>query len=79
MEPNCWWGPRDREPGTSLENDFTAIMSLCFIHQAFPQVVKGDYWEIRMNVHYVTSESYPVSVEDVSPDEVTHQAEGVCL
>lgn len=43
-------------------------MSLRFIDQAFPQVVKGDYCEIGMNVHYVTFESYPVLGEDVSPD-----------
>lgn len=54
-------------------------MSLCFIDQAFPQVVKGDYWEIGMNVHYVSFESYPVCREDVSPDWVSHQAEGVCV
>lgn len=39
-------------------------------------MVKGDYWEIGMSVHYVTFESYPVCREDVSPEGVRQRGFG---
>lgn len=54
-------------------------MSLGFIGQAFPRVLKRDYWEIGMNVHDVTFESHPVRAGDVSPESGTRWAAEVCL
>lgn len=54
-------------------------MSLRFIDQAFPRVLKGGHWETGMKEHDVSCESHPVCVDHASPSYQPHQAEGsVC-